>query len=148
LVDNIGHIPVDFWQDVRNQRVSFDRIGLLLGVQQMEDWYHVNVADIVDRGCGSLLNSYYGGSLVSALQTIYPELDWQIWKFKSLPKSFWINTDNQRTYFLQLGRALKLKNLDDWHNVDVSAVQERGGKELLKLYDNSLSKGRLLFSGD
>lgn len=43
----------------------------------MDDWYHVTVEDIVKNGGGGLLTCY-NNSPSSALQSIYPEHNWEL----------------------------------------------------------------------
>jgi hypothetical protein len=47
----------------------------------MDDWYAVKCQDIVKRGGSWILNGQYGGSFVAALQDLFPEHFWQLWKF-------------------------------------------------------------------
>ncbi len=41
----------------------------------------VSLSDITKHGGAGLLQYYYGGSLIKALQTVYPEHSWKHWRF-------------------------------------------------------------------
>lgn len=43
-----------------------------MGIKQIEDWYSVTPEDVIDGGGATLVNQYYGGSLIKALCAIFP----------------------------------------------------------------------------
>jgi hypothetical protein len=55
--------------------------------------------EISQRGGATLLRMHYKGSIALALKAVYPEVEWQEWRFKgNLPKKYWKNKDNIRKY--------------------------------------------------
>ncbi len=50
-------------------------------IENQKDWYTVSVAQVVALGAGGLLSGHYKGSLIKALQTIYPEMSWRSYRF-------------------------------------------------------------------
>jgi hypothetical protein len=54
--------PRGFWSG-NNQRLFFDTVAKDLKVQQPEDWYKVNVEDVVQKG-GTFISHLYNGSLI------------------------------------------------------------------------------------
>ncbi len=66
-----------------------------LGITNIDEWYNVAREEVIKRGGGGLIK-FYGGFLSNALVSVYPERNWQGWKFPQLPKNFWENRDNQK----------------------------------------------------
>ena len=66
--------PRELWKDVHYQKQLFHFIGQQTGMKELEGWYNVAVNSIMQKGStvSLLLNAYYGGYMVKALQTIYP----------------------------------------------------------------------------
>jgi hypothetical protein len=67
--------------DMSNQRKCFDTVGKELNVKELDDWYNIKYLDIKDKGLAGLLASKYNASLAQALPKIYPEHNWEPWKF-------------------------------------------------------------------
>src|SRR4051812_22852167 len=66
----------------------FNWLGLQLGYKEMDDWYNVTQDGIAQHGKG-LLIQHYNNSPSQALQAVYPEHDWMMWRFGNIPKGFW-----------------------------------------------------------
>eukprot|EP01027_Heterolobosea_sp_BB2_P018850 GEZU01026495.1.p1 GENE.GEZU01026495.1~~GEZU01026495.1.p1 ORF type:complete len:840 (+),score=185.05 GEZU01026495.1:594-3113(+) len=122
------------WHDVKLRRKFFDDLAKDLGLAHLDDWYSVTTQEVSKRGGRGLLNHFYGGSLVRALQSLYPDHPWQVWRFASVPKGFWEDRENHRRFFDHIAQELQLKDLDGWYNVTAQQVAERGGGGLLRAY--------------
>ena len=70
------HLQTEVWRDVDNQRAFFNHVYKQLGLKCMVDWISVSDSDVHQLGGKILLNTYYNGSSILALQTIYPEHNW------------------------------------------------------------------------
>ena len=106
-----------FWKKKENQKIFFNWLGSQLGHKSMDDWYNVTQKDIRNNGGGGLLGSYYRGSPSSAVQSVYPEHNWMLWRFNTVPRGCWerLATDpNEAARMIQwLGEQLSIKCLDD-----------------------------------
>jgi hypothetical protein len=71
---------------------------------------------------------------VKAVQTIYPDHNWQLWKFTQAGKSFWTEPANRKKYFDQLKNKLGILSAEDWYQVSTKQIEEHGGSELLNTY--------------
>ena len=78
----------------------------------MEDWYKVTYNAVVSAQGGWLLKvenlrmfrpilQRYGNSLVNTLRTIYPEHNWQLWRFTQVK-----DTNSKAIHSLGLQRIL------------------------------------------
>ncbi len=54
-----------------------------MDIQSPKDWYSVTAEQLHHVGVSSVLKNYYNSSLITALQTIYPEHSWLPWRFRS-----------------------------------------------------------------
>ncbi len=83
----------------------------------------------------ALLEKYYNGSLITALQSIYPDVPWQPNK---VPKHHWESLLNQRKFLDDFSVKRNLQTKDEWHDMRVDDVVDSGGRALLSYYGNSL----------
>jgi hypothetical protein len=106
-------------------------------------------ADIHKRGGASLLNQHYKGSLIKALSVIYPEYQWDVSKFKKVPRNFWRDRQNQIDFFNSLAKELNIRNMEEWSTVRSLDVRLKGGSTILgEYYSSSLTKALVsLFPG-
>lgn len=68
-------------------RKQLDHYGALLNLNTQQDWYKVTGVAVKKIGASKMINSNYNGSLFRALQTIYPEFDWDPLRCYSLPSA-------------------------------------------------------------
>ncbi len=54
---------------------------MMIYIQDPSEWYYVSIRQFLKYG-GNLLK-YYNGSLLQALQAIYPDQEWRAWRFSS-----------------------------------------------------------------
>ncbi len=81
----------------------FEEIASYLRVTKLSDWYAVKVTDMHELGAGGLINNYYQGSLMQALQSIYPHYPWE-------PKYFYLYSPSISIsiYILHLSLSLSV----------------------------------------
>ncbi len=73
-------------QLINQQEYIQDVVAKALHIETIpDDWYEVSGADVEREGGGPVLN-VYGGSLSKMLRAVYPEQNWQLWKFKVVPR--------------------------------------------------------------
>ena len=92
----------------------------------MDNWYNVTQKDIYMHGGSGILDPYYGGSPSKALQNIYPEHIWNLWKFKKSPTGYWEtleqNIDELKKVIDRLGEQLSVKSLEDWYGISLEQI--------------------------
>jgi hypothetical protein len=111
----------------------FDQLQQELGIKSPEDWYKFTSLDVVARKGKGLLYNYYGGSLIKALHTVYPEYTLLPWLFERVPRNFWKDMGNQRKFFDWLAKELDILTPSDWYRVSANAIVAKGGGGLLDL---------------
>ena len=137
------------WDDMAIQRWYFDwalqqlfpndytKLGL-------SAWYNITSTDALKRLPGSkLIELRYDASLVKALETVYPQHNFMVWKFEAVSSGFWAQESNRRAFFQWLVRDVKqsdLQDMESFYELTIKDVQDNGGMSLLATdFDNSLS---------
>jgi len=70
---------------------------------------------------------------VNALLSVYPEFNWIVWKFNTVPQGFWSDR-NKRRFFDWLRKELGLESFEDWYNITHKDINKLGGSKLLYYY--------------
>src|SRR5690242_17671028 len=91
-----------------------DKLFVKLGYTHMDDWYKVTKEDFYKYGGKKLLENY-SGFPSEALQHIYPDHNWVVWKFKRVPYKYWQDPANRLSFFDWLGKTLGFKHMYDWY---------------------------------
>ena len=104
----------------------FDWLGKQLEYKHMEDWYKVSKEDFAQHGGKQLLHVFYHDSPSKALQSVYPEHNWLMWRFHTTPRGYWKailqNIDEQRVIIDWMSKQLCIKRLEDWYTVSFQRV--------------------------
>ena len=131
-----GSVPLEYWDDRKHHRAFFDWISSeVLSFRRPEDWYQFrNLFEINERGGSLLLEQCYNGSLIAALQAVYPEYEWNLWLFGKAPYGFWKSTKNCRTYLNWLADKLNISHPEEWYSVTYDQLRSCKGQALAKKY--------------
>lgn len=156
---NLRDTPLGFWSKREHHREFFEWLSERIGYKGMEDWYNVSIEEIHENGGGTLLQNYYHNSPSSAVQTVFPEHNWELWKFKVVPQGYWSTlTDNKeetRKVLDWLGTQLSIKSMEDWYRVSLrrakTLMRVHSAKELETMLQQSYPTHQwdvdLLFTG-
>eukprot|EP01114_Cavostelium_apophysatum_P016562 TRINITY_DN4740_c0_g1_i1.p1 TRINITY_DN4740_c0_g1~~TRINITY_DN4740_c0_g1_i1.p1 ORF type:complete len:576 (-),score=130.33 TRINITY_DN4740_c0_g1_i1:21-1748(-) len=132
--------PRDKWSSVEHQRAFLLDLASHLKIRSVRDWYSVSPQEIKEHGGQGLLD-FYRGSHAEALMSSFPEFSWKLDRFYQDKESgVWKNPQRQREFFDQLAEELGLKDWEDWYQVEVSEIKERGGETLLEYYNGTHAK--------
>lgn len=105
-------------------RRYFDWRAKEIGVKEASDWYAIEAKQI-DQ---SILK---GSTISDLLRKAYPEHQWQVWRFKFLPKGFWKEQENVTECFKWLEDQLNVKSVGCWQQINPQQVIDAGGARLL-----------------
>jgi hypothetical protein len=122
------YVPRGYWDSLEHQREFFDWIFEKMDAISWEDWYSISNEVVHSFGGEPLLHDYYGGSLINALAKIYPEFQWQAWKFQNVSRGYWNSLESKRQYFDWIAEKMGLKNCEDWYSVDIKELGYPGNK--------------------
>ncbi len=96
---------------------------------------------------GAALLDRYGHSVYTMIQTLYPEYDWKVWRFKhgrdESKYDYFADMDNQRKYLEDVGMELGVTKMEDWYGITMKDVLKKGMQSatfLNEYYQGSLIK--------
>ena len=101
-----------------------------------DDWYKLTRQAVEKNGGSYLFKDLGCSNILELLRTVYPDKTWNIFQFKRLPKSFWVEKENRQLYLEQLGKELGIKEMKDWLNVKYKDMYEHGGSAILLQFGN------------
>lgn len=100
-------VPSGYWRCLENQKKCLDWISSQLGIETMNQWFLVKPARVKKvKGARGLL-AHYEGSLLKALESLYPEFEWpNIWNSSQGQKRV---SDLLRKLFQSRGEDLDIR---------------------------------------
>eukprot|EP01125_Pyxidicula_operculata_P020568 TRINITY_DN7623_c0_g1_i2.p1 TRINITY_DN7623_c0_g1~~TRINITY_DN7623_c0_g1_i2.p1 ORF type:complete len:446 (+),score=38.86 TRINITY_DN7623_c0_g1_i2:744-2081(+) len=80
------HVPRNYWKSIDSHHTFLDALMKYHNVHSIpEDCYRIITVQIVyEFGGRTLLRDYYDNSLYNMFKSLYPNYDWEVWRF--LPK--------------------------------------------------------------
>jgi len=127
----------NFWENVRTQKDFVEHLGRKLGISNLNDWYHVRVQNFNDLGGAGLLKRY-GGSLIKMLHFLYPNHNWQPWRFEAVSRHFWKDSNNLVGYLRWLSEQLGISTMRDWKCISYHQIKYLKGSVLLSQHKGVL----------
>lgn len=129
LIWKFKTVPRGFWKEITNRRHFFDWLGVELGIETMADWYRISLTDIVENGGGQMIFGYYSGSPSRALQEVYPEFRWDVFRFKVLPKLSWKDEKVLFAFVKAIEENLHITSHSDWYRVSEDQIELTGSMQ-------------------
>eukprot|EP01114_Cavostelium_apophysatum_P024180 TRINITY_DN9394_c0_g1_i1.p1 TRINITY_DN9394_c0_g1~~TRINITY_DN9394_c0_g1_i1.p1 ORF type:complete len:346 (-),score=54.43 TRINITY_DN9394_c0_g1_i1:1115-1999(-) len=146
-VYKFGSLDKEFWSDKRNQRDFFDDYGKKLEVVFVEDWYRVKPSIVHEHPTArSILENFYGGSFLRALNSIYHEVTWDSELFHNAHLEEFLKGKNprdkhhQRAYLDFVGKIIGVSTWEDWYKVPLKNLSDPFGNAVTDLYGKSRPK--------
>jgi hypothetical protein len=103
-----------------------------LGINKPDDWYSITNVQAVKAGGSTIIRKHYHGSLIRALATIYPDHEWQAWRFRNVSGRWWEDLDNQRRYLRWFEAQEGIRTQTDWYTVPADKLRAKHGAYFLK----------------
>ena len=107
-------LPHNYWNSIENQKLYLDYLYQKLNFKSLEDFYQLNYSVILAEGGSGLLNKY-NGSLFQAVQSLYPDYQWDY--FKSNSRKWNFIQSNIRLLLIQLQKTFKITKKSDWYRI-------------------------------
>jgi hypothetical protein len=122
---------------IRENRQYLDNLAELQNIATIEDWYKVNTTTIFIQNGKQLLRRF-DYSICKMLSTLYPDTNWQPWRFHRNCNNVWSIESNQKKYVEWLEEQLDIVILDDWYRITCEQLFKFGASILLQKYNYSL----------
>jgi len=74
-------VPAKYWHDVENRKKAVTKLGITLGIQDMEEWYNVSAEVFRQNGMAAILMLAYANSPEAAVRECFPNYKWDSEKF-------------------------------------------------------------------
>jgi hypothetical protein len=126
----------DIWDDHKSAIQYLNWLKDELGYRNMDDWYKISKKNFSQNG-GAYLLKIYNNSPAKLLATIYPEREWQVWKFRCEDGNIWEDSNNALKYANWLMEVMGWTSMENWYEIRKEDLIKRGGSSLLKKYGGS-----------
>jgi hypothetical protein len=118
------------WDMIDYHRKFFDTLGESLDVQYQEDWYKIKRSNVIEGGGGPLLDRYYDRSIIKALRCIYPDANWQPWRFET---RFVLEEIQTKEFLEWMENKFRMENSTKWLGFPKQRLMEtRYGRKILR----------------
>lgn len=121
------------WKSKESRKEFLQKLQTKLNLQSPEDWSQIKAQTFIDHGGRSLLSKY--SSKREMLTDLVPGIKWDSTTSR-LPRGYWSDISNQRTFLDNLAKTLNLKSLNEWSSVPSSVIKLNGGAQLLNLHSS------------
>ena len=129
-----GRVIQGTWKKIENRKIYAYWLGKKLGYKTEEDWYKITAKDFNNNYGSGLLSSYYKGSPLTFVNSVFPDIDWLPWKFIIVANKYWKEKENQKLYADWLGKKLGYKTEEDWYKITGKDFRNNYGGGLLASY--------------
>ena len=109
-------LPQAFLHTIPNQRKFLESLRKRLNYPRVEDLHQLTNKILKQNGGSGILRKY-NGNIISLLNSVYPEVDWDPLYRTHFPRRFWKNKENHRTFLDHVYDQLGLKHWTDWYSV-------------------------------
>ena len=137
--------PKHFWSKSHNRRRYFEWLGRRLGYRRHEDWYGLHGDDVRNNYGAGLLQGHYQGAYEKALQEVFPEYEWEPWRFRTTPDGYWSDKRNCTRYLKWLGEQLGFHTLEDWYALSHQILCDNHGYGIVHEVGSVVGVVKLLF---
>jgi hypothetical protein len=134
-------VPPNYWDDRQNRLAFIEYVATFHNIVHWpEDWYNISLESVRDLGGQKLLALFYQDSMLNALVDLYPQYEWEPWRFSKVPSNFWQDIENQKLFWISLGKKKGFSKMESWYAITPDDVLKHGGITILKNYHrNSLA---------
>lgn len=74
-------VPAKYWHNAENRKKALMKLGEILGIRNMEEWYNVSAEDFRQNGMAAILTLAYANSPEMAVRECFPDYKWKSEKF-------------------------------------------------------------------
>lgn len=124
--------PRNFWADPSNQKAFMVELAKKLGIRSnLDKWYSVSIEDINKNGGRGLLK-HFNGSPALMLQAMFPDHEWQAWRFNRLRGRGQLEAESLKSFAEFIEKSLGVSSLDKWYELTDENLKDIGAIAQLK----------------
>lgn len=129
-------VPQKYWDNDSFQKEFLDEFAKKMNIKSVEDWSFVSHKLLKEHGGSGLLKRYQY-NLFKALQSVYPDKEWNLFSSISrLPRGFWDSTENHRLFLDNFAAIHNINSVEDWSSVSTDDIKAAGGTCILEKYSS------------
>jgi hypothetical protein len=114
-------VPQGLWDDGDMICRYMEWMSQEFEIKSPEDWYSMDIRSLMEKGASSLIHKHTNHS--NLLSTYYPEYNWQIFKFKNLPRGFFKSKGNVIPLVRWLEDKLHVRDPMEWYDVSLEHLR-------------------------
>eukprot|EP00026_Physarum_polycephalum_P001966 Phypoly_transcript_01970.p1 GENE.Phypoly_transcript_01970~~Phypoly_transcript_01970.p1 ORF type:complete len:954 (+),score=99.16 Phypoly_transcript_01970:90-2951(+) len=110
------------------------------------NWYNVSRSSILETTGGNTLLQHYNNSMVNALITLFPEIEFKRSKFSIMQQNHWQNMANRREFMREVANKRGFDPLvaENWYTLTKENIMHfKGVLSILKFHNGSLANALL-----
>jgi len=135
-------VPNKFWKNRENHKMFFDFLGRKLNITCKSGWYDVTHQKIEDLGGSSILTLHYNNSALQALSSVYPDHEWEEWRFSSK----WLDSPIiMRKFLFKCARGLGIEVPHSLYSVESYDIEKQGIYDSLRFLSHTSGNMKNLF---
>lgn len=127
-----------FWDSAANRRAYFEYLSNEYGFKSMDEWYNVKKEKFMKEKSSAVVLGYYADSIARALTDLFPEHEWHLWCFESVPRGFWHHSENQKQFLDWFANKFEIRSPEEWSRFNEEDIIAQNGKGLLSQHSGSL----------
>eukprot|EP00026_Physarum_polycephalum_P002682 Phypoly_transcript_02690.p1 GENE.Phypoly_transcript_02690~~Phypoly_transcript_02690.p1 ORF type:complete len:880 (+),score=98.16 Phypoly_transcript_02690:33-2672(+) len=127
------------WPTIEQRRSYFMLVARDYGFDPLvaDNWYRFKPASLDHEGYNRVLR-VYRFNMRKAVSDIFPDVKFDMSKFPSIKKRYWLQYENRRKYFVESADALGFDPLiaENWYLCDASSFDSKN-RSIVRLFGNS-----------
>eukprot|EP00028_Trichosphaerium_sp_Am-I-7-wt_P015347 CAMPEP_0168510168 /NCGR_PEP_ID=MMETSP0405-20121227/1269_1 /TAXON_ID=498012 /ORGANISM="Trichosphaerium sp, Strain Am-I-7 wt" /LENGTH=301 /DNA_ID=CAMNT_0008527883 /DNA_START=1 /DNA_END=903 /DNA_ORIENTATION=- len=132
------HAPVNYWCDLKNQRLLLEDIAKQLNIKSIDDWYTKGNKDVLHLGAAGVLK-HHQYSLSNCLVAVYNDYSWNRMLFGKLPRRFWERPEHRQGFLEKVRNELCINEPSQWYRIPNMYLKANGAEGLLSYWPHTLS---------
>jgi len=147
-LSKFAEVARDYFEEPNNRRSFFEEYAKEKGFDPLSPnpWYLCTQEEfLLQKGAGVVLK-HHGGSFVNALSHLFPEVPFDVLKFRALPADHWNSTQNKRNFFTDFAKrnGFSITSPKTWSSLHLKKLKSLKTSEvlqpLLQQYNGRLKK--------
>jgi hypothetical protein len=81
-----------------------------------------------------MVTKYHSGSMIKALQYIYPEYEWKPFLFSWVFSQYWSHMYRRKQYFDWIADQFGIEKQEQWYSISSADFEKKHGSSALNFY--------------
>jgi len=95
----------------------------------LDRWYKLSNKELIQNGAQGLLRRY-GGSISLMVATVFPEKEWQLWRFETLSRKLFASDELLLQAVRAVETSLNIKSPNDWYKISLDQLRDHDAERI------------------